>query len=84
MLSLVNEKFGLKRNANVIICRAMGLLVQHGKDHDDIVQMAQCRLGEGWLLIQNHGTESTIRLKAFDSALDRAKEEEVADDIRAY
>ena len=81
----VNDKFGLNRRPTKTLLAAVALLVRSGHDPNDIVMVAKHRLrAEEWFLPRKYGAEALIRLKAFDSALERAKEDGVNDGIYSY
>ena len=75
ILDLVNDKFGLQRKQTKALFHAVDLCFKEGYAPDDVVKVARHRLTEGWWEPRKYGAESLIRLKSFESALERATEE---------
>lgn len=80
----VNLKFGLSRSPTVPLCHAISLCLAEGWGDTEILQVARHRLTEDWFHPRKYGAESLIRLKAFESALERAKEGSVSDGVFRY
>jgi len=84
ILEALNTKFGLQRTQTKALRHAVGLCFKEGYSVENIVMVAKHRLTEDWFKPRAFGAESLIRLKSFESALERAKEDGESDGIFTY
>jgi len=84
VIAALNEAHGLARTPNKSVRHAVGLCLKEGHSPEDILAVAKHRLTEDWFHPRKFGAESLIRLKAFESALERAKEAKQDDGYFKY
>ena len=85
VIQAVNDKFGLARSTTQPLLNAVALLVRNGFKAEDAPLVAKHRLQvEEWYHPRKYGAEALIRLKSFESALERAREDGEQDGIFKY